>query len=405
MIDHKLPKPPNSDMPSSAWLPPQRTGKRRMLWEIGGSMQCSVLGTCLGEDDLLGAIRKCGLSLQGQVTSYEIHAHCVKMATAANAVSKALHKLLDKRYEGAVRLISRADTDEQVLAAWEKLRGSGQTGAAYWAIISHTHVTPEAMKQVFGEVHMLSHLHGRGVREMATQIAEMQRRAAETEARLRRADAARNEALAERDAARAELQTRAAGMGSTDPADALGQVARVASARKEAPGKRDRVLAAARARARQAESDSERLRAAVQALQREQRREQPAPLACSCCKQDTRPCRLDGRRILYLGGRKSVLPHLKSAAEAREAILLVHDGGVEDSAHRIEELVCGCDAVVCPIDCVSHGACKLAKVLCRRFNKPFLPIPTASRSGFERALDQLATGSARADAFEGASGT
>ena len=104
------------------------------------------------------------------------------------------------------------------------------------------------------------------------------------------------------------------------------------------------------------------------------------------------PCRLDGRRILYLGGRKNVLPHLKSAAEAREAILLVHDGGMEDSAHRIEELVGGCDAVVCPIDCVSHGACKLAKVLCRRFNKPFLPIPTASRSGFERALDQLAAG-------------
>jgi hypothetical protein len=44
---------------------------------------------------------------------------------------------------------------------------------------------------------------------------------------------------------------------------------------------------------------------------------------------------------------------------------------------------------------VSHGACKLAKVLCRRFNKPFLPIPTASRSGFERALDQLAATTAR----------
>ena len=100
-----------------------------------------------------------------------------------------------------------------------------------------------------------------------------------------------------------------------------------------------------------------------------------------------------------------MLPHLKSAAEAREAILLVHDGGVEDSAHRIEELVGGCDAVVCPIDCVSHGACKLAKVLCRRFNKPFLPIPSASRSGFERALDQLAAGGAKADALEGASGS
>ena len=405
MIDHNLPKPPNGDIPASAWLPAQRTGKRRVLWEIGGSMQCSVLGTCLGEDDLLGAIRKCGLSLQGPATSYEIHAHCVKMATSANALSKALHKLLDKRYEGAVRLVSRADTEEQTLALWEKLRDSGQVGAGYWAIISHTHVTPEVTKHVFGEVHMLSHLHGRGVCEMATQIAEMQRRAAETEARLRRAEAARNEALAERDAARAELQTRAAGAAPAELVDGPGQSPRFAAPRKEALGKRNRVLAAARARARQAEAESERLRAAVQVMQREQRREPPAPLACSCCKPETLPCRLDGRRILYLGGRKSVLPHLKSAAEAREAILLVHDGGLEDSTHRIEELVGGCDAVVCPIDCVSHGACKLAKVLCRRFNKPFLPIPTASRSGFERALDQLAASSKVADALEGASGS
>jgi hypothetical protein len=402
MIDHKLPKPANGDVPSS-WLPAQRTGKRRMLWEIANSMQCSVLGTCLGEDDLLGAIRRCGLSLQGSVTSYDIHAHCVKMATSSNALSKALHKLLDKRYEGAVRLVSRADTEAQILALWEKLRDSGQVGAAYWAIISHTHVSPEVVKQVFGEVHMLSHLHGCGVREMATQISEMQRRAVETEARLRRTEAARNEALAERDAVRTELQARAAEVSTVD----LGvEPARVAPLRKDTSGKRDRVLAAARARARQAETENARLQAVVQAMEREQRRERPAQLACACCKPETLPCRLDGRRILYLGGRKSVLPHLKSAAEAREAILLVHDGGMEDSTHRIEELVGGCDAVVCPIDCVSHGACKLAKVLCRRFNKPFLPIPTASRSGFERALDQLAAGGGKStDAFEGASGS
>src|SRR5262249_27681177 len=160
------------------------------------------------------------------------------------------------------------------------------------------------------------------------------------------------------------------------------------------------------ARARQAEAENASLRAALATLERTQYREkQQSPQGCSCCPAASVPCGLDGRRILYLGGRKSVLPHLKSAAEAREAILLVHDGGMEDSSHRIEELVGGCDAVVCPIDCISHGACKLAKVLCRRFNKPFLPIPSASRSGFERALDQLAAGSGRAtDALESASG-
>jgi len=407
MIERKLPNPINSDdTASSAWLPPQRAGKRRMLWEIGGSMQCSVLGTCLSEEDLLGAIRKGKASIHGWATSYDIHAHCVKMATSDNATSRALHKLLDKRYEGAVRLASRTETKEEILALWERLRDAGQIGAGYWAIISHTHVPPEVMTQAFGEVHMLSHLHGRGAREMATQVAEMQHRTADIEARLRRAETARNEALAERDAARAELAVRAAAAGAASPGDSVAQPTRAAGARKEPSGKRDRVLAAARARARQAEAENARLHATVQALERAQLMERPAPVACACCKDETVPCRLDGRRILYLGGRKNVVPHLKSAAEAREAILLVHDGGLEDSTHRIEELVGGCDAVVCPIDCVSHGACKLAKVLCRRFNKPFLPISSASRSGFERALDQLAVRGGKAgEALEGAAST
>ena len=395
MIDHKLPNPSLGDAEPSDWLPSERAGKRRMLWEVGGSLQCSLLGTCLSEDDLLGAIRRCGLALLPSAKSYDIHAQCVKMATSANVLSKALHKLLDKRYEGAVRLVSRAVIESEILALWGKLRDSGRIGAAYWAIMSHTHVPAEVIRRVFGEVHMLSHLHGRGAREMATQIAEMQHRASEVEARLRRAETARNEALAERDAARAARDARAAGSSTTEASDLGSQASAPVTTRKDTSGKRDRVLAAARARARQAEAETAQLRAALLGLQRAQRMQQPALATCACCKANVGPCSLDGCRILYLGGRKSVLPHLKSAAEAREAILLVHDGGVEDGAHRIEELVGGCDAVVCPIDCVSHGACKLAKVLCRRFNKPFLPIPTASRSGFERALDQLAATTAR----------
>ena len=173
--------------------------------------------TCLSEEDLLGAIRKSKASIHAWATSYDIHAHCVKMATSDNAISRALHKLLDKRYEGAVRLASRAETQEQIAALWEKLRDSGQIGAGYWAIMSHTHIPPEVVTQVFGEVHMLSHLHGRGAREMATQVAEMERRTADIEARLRRAETARSEALAERDAARAELAARAAGAGAASP--------------------------------------------------------------------------------------------------------------------------------------------------------------------------------------------
>jgi hypothetical protein len=153
---------------------------------------------------------------------------------------------------------------------------------------------------------------------------------------------------------------------------------------------------AARVRARHVEAENASLRRALEDASRARRLAQPRPRAAGEYGEAPRVQRLDGRRILYLGGRRSVLPHLRSAAEAREASVLFHDGGIEDSPHRIEELIGTCHAVVCPIDCVSHGACKLAKSLCRRFNKPFLPIHSASRSGFERALELLASPNATA---------
>jgi hypothetical protein len=98
---------------------------------------------------------------------------------------------------------------------------------------------------------------------------------------------------------------------------------------------------------------------------------------------------LTGRRILYVGGRNTVVPHLRSVAESYEAEFQHHDGGIEDNMNRLAHMIEGCDAVVCPIDCASHNACQIAKASCLLLNKTFLPIPAASRSSFERALDRL----------------
>jgi hypothetical protein len=148
----------------------------------------------------------------------------------------------------------------------------------------------------------------------------------------------------------------------------------------------ERALIVTRARARQAEARLSQL-----TTTRRPRRGLAAHDVDTHSVSDHRPRRAPTpHRILYLGGRTAIVPHLRTAAAARVAAFFHHDGGIEDSLHRIEEMIAGCDAVVCPVDCVSHGACRLAKAICQRLNRRFLPISTASRSGFERALDQLA---------------
>ena len=94
------------------------------------------------------------------------------------------------------------------------------------------------------------------------------------------------------------------------------------------------------------------------------------------------------RCLLYVGGHCALLPHLRRHARIRRLELLHHDGGEEHSLHVLEGLVGRAEAVFCPIDCVSHQACLAAKQMCRRLEKPFVPLRTGSGTCFLRAVDR-----------------
>ena len=80
--------------------------------------------------------------MQPGASGYDIHAHCVRMATSDTALARTLHKLLDTAIRRrAAHHCARRDRGGD-LALWERLRNSGQIGAGYWAILSHTHVPP-----------------------------------------------------------------------------------------------------------------------------------------------------------------------------------------------------------------------------------------------------------------------
>jgi hypothetical protein len=369
-------------------LPTERP-RRQALWEIDGSLQCSIIGTCLSDQDLRSAVRKHGLQIDGNAHSYDVHSYCVRAAAEDCALARSLNKLLEYRFAGAVRLMGRTKTDEEVRLVWERLRDAGQIAAGYWAVISQTHISASFKTRVFGEVHMLSHLNGHGASQLANRLRQAEHRCADLELRLRRAETTKLEALAARDAARTPSFAPALGeQGEGDAAvrhfafagdAALGRLQRKLA-------KCERALILARARARQAEARLSQL-----AATKRPGRGLPVHDVDASPVAEHRPRRpATPHRILYLGGRTAIVPHLRAAAAARVAAFFHHDGGIEDSLHRIEEMIASCDAVVCPIDCVSHGACRMAKAICQRLNRRFLPISTASRSGFERALDQLA---------------
>jgi DNA repair exonuclease SbcCD ATPase subunit len=99
------------------------------------------------------------------------------------------------------------------------------------------------------------------------------------------------------------------------------------------------------------------------------------------------PQRLPNLTLLYVGGRQAQIAHLRMVAERAGATLLHHDGGIEERNGLLQGHISRADAVLFPVDCVSHAAMSLLKRLCRQSGKPFLPLRGPGLAPFCAALN------------------
>ena len=96
---------------------------------------------------------------------------------------------------------------------------------------------------------------------------------------------------------------------------------------------------------------------------------------------------LTGLTVLYVGGRTNQTPRLRAVVERAGAKFLHHDGGIEERNGLLQGHISRADAVLFPVDCISHAAMSLIKRLCRQSGKPFLPLRSAGLAPFCAALN------------------
>lgn len=106
-------------------------------------------------------------------------------------------------------------------------------------------------------------------------------------------------------------------------------------------------------------------------------------------EESHQPQRLDGLAVLYVGGRPAQVAHLRKLGEERGAVVLHHDGGIENHASLLPDLTRRADVVLFPVDCVSHDAAWTVKRVCRQAGKRFIPLRSASATTFLAALRGL----------------
>lgn len=378
----------------------QAARRRIALWEQADSVHCSIVGTCASVADLRRIAKKTGIEVSPDTPDYDVHGHFVRLSTTDCAFSRAFQKLLDGRFEGALRRVGRARNAAELEALWRDMCDRGQVGPAYWAFMTHQHVPGPLRARIFGEVHMWSHLAGASFRQKNEEAATLRDQLQEAEDRARRVESGLREALAQRDRELIEMRAALARLKAGRAADEARQpetaeTAPDAASLRRRLDKAGRALQSARVRARQAEA---RLReigedAPRPAPQQTSRQSATQPARPSAHRAIRMPAEAEAaarpKAILYVGGMHGHRDRLRGIAEAFNTTFVHHDGGVEDAPQRLDHLLPSVDCVFCPVNCVSHDACLRAKKICQKLNKPFVPLRSTGQTAFRKALQDL----------------
>jgi hypothetical protein len=390
-----------------ALLPPPREVRRELeellarparqrskLWEFGTNLHCSLIGTCLSTAELRQVLTRIGRKEAVGATEHDVHASAVLIAGKHHDGAKLLHKALDRRHRVAINQFDRAKTVTEVRALWQEASKRGDIPGAYWAALTHPATNDALVREIFAEVHMLSHLVGaanradiRRLRQLEDEKADLEARLALKAEQLREAGAARDRALREFEA-RSEQSPAASRVVAGDEGLAAELKSRLA--RSETRCERiDRQLDEARA-ALSAEQDA---RCAAEERELALRRELDA-IEASLADVPDQPAdeprpRLDVT-VLYVGGRPATIGRLRELAERAGAVFLYHDGGIEERGGLLPGLVSRADAVLFPVDCISHTAMLCVKRLCRQAGKKFLPLRSVGLAPFCAGLKDLA---------------
>lgn len=389
------------DLIKKPFNPPRPTSSRRLkLWETERRFHCAILGTCLSLAELHKIIRQTGILQDPRPSDYDAHNALVGCASQECHAARHLTRFLDKKYRTPINQIAKADAKE-LTNYWQQALQSGNVAGPLWALATHPNTPTELLRQVFGDVHMLSHLAGASNRadlRRMTALEEMVTELRDTATRNKRQHV---QQLAQKEAVirqlEAELMRRLARDKSAADAGRTDQEEQLAASRQELSRvvrqleRTRRRLTTLTRRNEQLQQRLANMRTRLNRLESEQQASEMAlqQLLTSDHAPEQPTANLSGRNIVYVGGHPSLSPHFRALVEKCHGRFEHHDGGVEESRANLHCLLSKADMVFCPVDCISHDACLKVKRFCKQNAKAFIPLRSSGLSAFAKELSQI----------------
>jgi len=392
---------------------------KRNMWDHA-DYSCPIVGTCLTTAELRKLAARVQLILPPGATEYELHGCFVTLAKRPDKPAKIVQKYLDRKFSRQMKRFAKAQDDDTILALWTEMADAGNIPGAFWSVMRHQCASEQLLAKIYGEVHMLSHLVGASTRADLSRLAETQAKVDRLESALaerktvlrdavavwkRRTMELERELAAER-ARREKAERERLSLRDLVEASSVAELERERRVLNEQLEKvQDRLLLSEAESRRQvciiesnyreesllrsqlAERDRE-VEALELALLASQHIKTPCGAACQVPDACTCP-HLRGKCVLYVGGRSGLKGQYRLLGERFGCEVLHHDGGVEQSPQHLQQLLSRADAVVCPVDCVSHDACAMVKRMCRGSMKPVLFARSSGLSSLASSLTTL----------------
>jgi hypothetical protein len=372
----------------------ERSSSHRLrTWDIAATFHCSIIGTCLTTGELRQILVKSGQDDARTASDHSLHGRGVRLASQRDQGAKLLNKALDKRHETSIKRLSKNADEQELRGIWRESFDRGDIAGPYWALMSHPGSSPGLIRDIFGEVHMLSHLVGSASRldiarltQLEKKLEQAHEKAARQELRLK---AAADERIDQQHYIRQleEQLVRAEAIA----ASAAQKVSSKAPAQERSDAEDVRAPHLARRLAEMEESHSalqhafDQLRDLNHAVLRENEALETA--IATHLRADTQSVKVQASGpVLYVGGRRNLFDHLRAYAESRNVELLLHDGGMEDSTTLLPALIGQAETVLFPVDHISHSAAGILKRHCREQGKSYRPLRSAGLASFLAAL-------------------
>nr|WP_321467503.1 DUF2325 domain-containing protein [uncultured Desulfobulbus sp.] len=411
---------------------------QRKIWEIDNCFKCALIGTCLNRIELRKLSKEKIYQTPTRLDDYRLHAHFIRISDQNDAAGKALNKYLEKKYRNDVKKYGKAETESEIAALWKEDLDQGRIDAAWWGVLTHPSASDGLVGKCYGQLHMISHDCTNSTHRNRQVIAELRQK---TEMLKEVMGAERQEFRKERkklleenrtleqkllDSRRhhqehhrqqeeiAKLQNQIKNLQSGDNSTKERQIiadlrqnnnslfGRVDELTEELELLRDELTRTSRQlqqvqKVRQEmelrEMDHMREIASLEAVlfQHISHDQQQDPCV-NCADKNTANCpgiNLCGKTVLYVGGLHKMVPHYRQLVEQSGGNFLHHDGGREASRNLLPKLLTTADAVLCPVDCISHDACNCVKKMCKRYQKPFVLMRSSGLSSLARGLGEI----------------